>query len=212
MLWLALGGWVAFAAEEPAALVSPAHRLAADDPAWRELAAGLRGLGAVTADFTENRYFPFKRTTTVLPGEARVSAEHGLSLHYLGPPEQVVIMDDRGMVVRAAGKDTVPPADAQTAAANTALRHVMRLDLRPLEKDFELYGDRTGAAWKLALVPKDDALRRTLGQISIEGEGAAVRRIELRRSLTQRVEILIAAPRPPAAFTADELKRFFRAP
>jgi hypothetical protein len=59
-------------------------------------------------------------------------------------------------------------------------------------------------------VPRADDLRRTLGRISVEGEGAAVGRIELRRSETQRVEIIVAAPRPAAAFTADEVRRYFR--
>ena len=89
--------------------------------------------------------------------------------------------------------------------------HVLRLDLRALAEIFELYGQRAGAAWTLALVPRDAALRRTLGQIAVTGENAAVQRIELRRSLTQRVEILVGPPRDPAvAFTSDELLRFFR--
>ena len=62
----------------------------------------------------------------------------------------------------------------------------------------------------LVLVPRADDLRRTLGRISVDGEAAVVRRIELRRSALQSVEILISAPRPSAPFAADELKRYFR--
>ena len=73
------------------------------------------------------------------------------------------------------------------------------------------YGERTGSAWTLALVPRADALRRTLRQVTVAGESAAVRRIELRRSPTQRVEILIEPPRAQGvAFSADEVRRFFR--
>jgi hypothetical protein len=197
-------------AAETDLLAVPAHRVAVDDPAWQDLAGGLRAQTAVTADFTENRWFPFRRIPTVLKGEVRVSAEHGLSLHYLDPQEQTVIVDDRGMLVRTKAGDSVPPADPRAGAANAALLHVLQFDLRSLAEAFEIYGIRTGAAWKLALVPKDDALRRTLGQISIEGEGAAVRRIELRRSALQRVEIAVDPPRSTAAFAADEIRRFFR--
>lgn len=197
-------------AAETDLLVNPEHRVAADDPAWKDLAGGLRAQQAITADFTENRWFPFRKIPTVLKGEARVSAEHGLSLHYLDPQEQTVIVDDRGMLVRTTAGDSTPPADRRAGAANSALLHVLRFDLRALTEAFEIYGTRDGAAWQLALVPKDDSLRRTLGRISIDGEGAAVHRIELRRSAVQRVEILIAPPRTTAAFPAEELRRFFR--
>jgi len=197
-------------AEDADTLVTPDHRLAPDDPAWIELAAGLRDKPGITADFTEQRRFAFKKTPTVLKGEARVSAERGLSLHYLEPEAQTVIIDAQGLLLRTAAGDTIPPADPASAAANAALLHVLRLELRPLAEIFELYGVRTGAAWTIALVPRAADLRRTLGRISVEGDGAAVRRIEFRRSATQRVEILVEPPRSVAAFTADELRRFFR--
>jgi hypothetical protein len=195
---------------EPEPLVSPAHRLAADDPAWRELAGGLRGPQAITATFTENRWFPFKKTPTVLKGESRVAAGRGLSLHYVSPEELTTIIDAQGMLLRTAKGDTAGPADPPAVAANRALLHVLALDLPALTGTFELYGERTGTKWKLALLPREASLRRTLGQISIEGDGAAVRRIELRRSAVQRVEILIDPPEAGSVFSAEVLRRYFR--
>jgi hypothetical protein len=211
-LALALAGILAAAAraDDPAALIGPAHRLAPDDPGWRELAGDLRRQASITADFTEERWFSFKRTPTVLHGEVRVSADHGLSLHYLEPEEQIVIIDERGSLLRSPAGDRAAPADPRSGAVNLALLHLLRLELGLLARDFELYGQRTGAAWEIVLVPLNDDLRRALGQIGVEGEGAALRRIELRRSVTQRVEITIMAPRPAAAFTAEEIRRFFR--
>lgn len=197
-------------AEETDSLVTPAHQLNADDPAWRDIATGLQAEKSVTAAFTENRWFPFRKIPTVLRGESRVSAEHGLSLHYTDPKEQIIIIDDQGLLTRTNSRDATPPDDPRAGAANSALLHVLRFDLAGLAKTFDLYGVRTGAAWQLALVPKDDSLRRTLGRISIEGEGPAVRRIELRRSPVQRVEILIAPPQSTAAFSDEDLRRFFR--
>ncbi|HRE05997.1 MAG TPA: hypothetical protein PKX00_10335, partial [Opitutaceae bacterium] len=95
-------------------------------------------------------------------------------------------------------------------AANRALRHVLRLDFPALAQDFELLGRRAGDRWSLVLVPRADDLRRTLGRISVDGEAGLVRRIELRRSALQSVEILISPPRAPAPFAADDLKRYFR--
>ncbi len=204
-------GWTLSAqAADSDPLATPAHRLSPDDPAWKELAGGLQQRPSVTADFTELRRFSFKKTPTALKGEVRVSAEHGLSLHYLEPEEQVVIYDEAGVLVRTAKGERRPPSEPEAIAANRALLAVLRLDLRPLAETFELYGQRTGAAWTLDLVPRAAELQRTLGQITVDGVGATVRRIEFRRSLSQRVEILVDPPRSLAPFSADELHRFFR--
>ena len=196
------------AAPGPSAAEAP--RLDPADPAWAALAAGLGRQRSVTAPFTENRWFPFRQTPTVLAGEARVSAAHGLSLHYLEPTERTVIIDDRGMLVRTPEGDRPAPSDPRTDTANAALLQVLRLNLAALAESFELHGRRDGAAWQLALVPRDAELRRTLGEIDVAGEGDDVRRIELRRSAVQRVEILIGPPRSTAPFTPAELARFFR--
>ena len=111
---------------------------------------------------------------------------------------------------RAAAGEKAPPSDPRAAAANDALRHILRLDLAGLAPDFELYGQRDGAAWALALVPRTEALRRSVGRITVAGEAATIRHIEIRRSAQQAIGITIAPPRPPAVFTAEELQRFFR--
>ncbi len=178
--------------------------------AWDDLARLFTGQTDVTADFTEHRYFPFRKIPVVLTGVSRVSATRGLSLQYLTPAERLVILDGEGMVLRDAKGDSTPPADPRGDAANRALRHVLRLDFPALAQDFELLGRREGDRWSLVLVPRADDLRRTLGRISVDGEAAVVRRIELRRSALQSVEILISAPRLSAPFAADELKRYFR--
>lgn len=190
--------------------VDAAHRIAPEDPGWSELGGELRARACIAADFTEERWFPFKRTPTVLHGEVRISADRGLSLSYLDPDRQVVIIDAKGSLLRSQAGDRALPADPRADAANLAMLHLLRLDLGALARDFELYGQRKGPQWTITLVPRSDDLRRSLGRISVEGEGGAVRRIELRRSATQRVEILVAPPRPPAVFTPDEVRLYFR--
>ena len=195
---------------EPDPLVNPAHRLPLAAPAWSDLIEVFAHNPDTAADFTERRFFPFKREPVELQGEVRVSAARGLSLHYTAPEERTVILDDQGVLMRGAAGQKAPPADPRAAAANEALLHVLQFNFPALEQDFELYGQRDGAAWTLALVPRTDTLRRSVGRITVAGEGAAIRRIELRRTARQIIEILIAPPRPPTAFTAEELKTFFR--
>jgi hypothetical protein len=198
------------AAAEADSLINPPHRLAPDDPAWLDLAGEFARNSATTAEFEEQRFFPFKKEPVLLRGEVRVSAERGLSLHYTAPEERTVILDRAGMIVRDASGQTTPPPDPRASAANAALLHVLRLDFPALAGSFEIYGQREATGWSLALVPRAEAARRTMGNILVDGEGATIRRIELRRSARQRVEILIGSPRTARPFTDDEVKRFFR--
>jgi glycosyltransferase involved in cell wall biosynthesis len=195
---------------ESAPSLNPTQRLAPAAPEWSDLTAAFATHPDVTADFTERRYFPFKKEPVALQGEVRVSAERGLSLHYTKPEERTVILDDRGVLIRAAAGEKAPPADPRAAAANDALRHVLRFDLAALEPDFELYGERAGEKWTIVLVPRTETGRRSVGRITVTGQAATIRRIEIRRTAKQAIEIRIDAPRPPAQFTAAELKTYFR--
>ncbi len=198
-------------AAEADSLVKPERRLALGDPAWADLLVKIEQRPDASASFEERRFFPFKKTPTLLQGEVRVSTKRGLSLHYVAPEDRTVIIDESGVLLRELTGDTTPPSDPRASVANTAMLHLLRFDLKALTENFDVYGERKEAAWTLALVPKVDSIRRTLGQITVSGENAEVRRIELRRSLTQRVEILVAPPRMPATpFTSEELKQYFR--
>lgn len=178
--------------------------------AWSDLTDAFARHPDTTAEFTERRFFPFKREPVELQGEVRVSAARGLSLHYTQPDERTVILDDQGLLIRAAAGDRAAPTDPRATAANDALRHILRFDLAALEKDFELFGQREGGGWILELLPRTEGLRRSVNRITVAGEAAAIRRIEIRRTPRQAIEISIAPPRPPVAFTTEELKKFFR--
>ncbi len=197
-------------AAEADPLVNPEHRLPAGAPSWNDLMEAFARRPDTAADFTERRQFPFRRDPVELQGEVRVSPSLGLSLHYTVPEDRTVILDSQGMLLRAPAGEKIAPADPRAAAANDALRHILRFEFAALENDFELYGQRAGDDWTLALVPRTDALRRGIGRITVTGQLATIRRIELRRSAKQVIEILIAPPRPPAAFTAEELRKYFR--
>ena len=207
-------GWIAlivarsamFAAEVP---LDAAHRVPPEAPAWRDLVARFAQQPATSADFEERRFFPFRKEPIALRGEVRVSPAQGLSLHYTAPEERIVIVDQQGLLVRNSAGQSEPP-DPRGAAGVAALRHILRLDFPSLEKEFEVYGDRDGAGWSLVLVPRAEATRRAIGNIHVGGAGTFVRTIELRRSAKQHIDIVMAQPRSPVTFSADELKRYFR--
>ncbi|MSR43103.1 MAG: outer membrane lipoprotein carrier protein LolA [Pedosphaera sp.] len=196
-------------AAETDPLTEPANRIAPDDPAWKDLAATFARKPDTTANFSEQRFFPFKKTPVELKGESRVSAARGLSLHYTEPEERTVILDSQGVLVRDVRGENAAPADPRASAANAALVQVLRFDLPALAENFDIFGRREGAAWQLAFVPRAVDLRRAVGLIVVAGGADAVNRIEIRRTTKQYVAILIG-PARPAPFTADELKQFFR--
>lgn len=197
----------------PEDLVSPAHQLDPSHPAqpWESLLNQLRAKGNITATFTENRYFPFKKIPVVLTGEIRLSREHGLSLHYITPDDRLMIVDDRGVLMRlGSGRSKEGPSDPRALAATDALVQVMRFDLPALSKQFAMYAAGDSANWYFAFDPKDEALARTLSRLVVTGQGEQVRRIQMRKSAVQSVEILIGETRENVTFTPDEIKRFFR--
>lgn len=209
-LGCALAALTLRAAEEPPPLIAPANRLAADAPAWQDLGRKFAHQPDTLANFEEQRVFPFRREAVVLKGEVRVSGARGLSLHYTAPEERTIVVDEKGILVREGAGQKSPPADPRAAAANQALLLVLRFDFAALEKSFEVYGRRDGDVWSLGLVPRDDAVRKAIGDIHVGGDGAAVRRIELRRSAKQHIDILIEPPRATTPFSAEDLARFFR--
>jgi hypothetical protein len=189
--------------------LDPENRLAADAPAWRELAAAFARQPDTTAEFEERRYFPFHREPLQLRGEVRVSRTRGLSLRYTAPDARLIILDQAGVLVREAGGQQAPP-DPRASLANSALLNILRFDFSALQREFELFGRQTGGEWSLALVPRVEAVRRAIGNIYVGGRDATVRSIELHRSARQHIDIAITAPRSVAPFSADELKQYFR--
>jgi len=209
----------ATAASEPSptqtvpGLVTPETLLAdpAGDPAWRDLFAQLAPSKTRQSTFEERRYFPFRSTPIVLQGEIRIVPELGLSLRYLEPEARVLIIDRKGLLMRDnEGRERAAPSDSRAQAATSALVHVLRFDLEALKKEFEVHGRREGETWTLAFVPRDPTFANLLGVLTVSGEQNALRKIEMIKSPTQRIEILIRDTREDVLFTGDTLKRFFR--
>ncbi len=182
-----------------------------NDAAWRPLFAALAAQGAVHSTFTEHRWFSVRKEPVVLQGELRHSADHGLSLRYMQPEEQVLVVDARGLLMRNAhGRTRTMAADPRSPRIDAALLPVLRFDLPALLQLFSLRAARDGDDWRLDFAPRTPALARTLSTLTVEGTGERVRRLEFRRSAKQRVEVLIGETRTGVTFSADEVKRFFR--
>ena len=191
----------------PAAAIVPGE----SDAAWRPLFAALAAQGSIWSNFTESRWFPFRKKPVVLKGEMRFSPTRGLSLNYREPEMRTVIADGKGLAMRdARGRMREIPPDPRATGPVTALLPIMRFDLEALERTFSLQGAREGDAWRLEFVPRDPGLARVLGTVIVSGVDTAVRRLEFRHSPKQRVEILIEGAKAGVSFTPEDERRFFR--
>ncbi len=197
----------------PEDLISPAHAI---DPAnvpapWTEILAKLQKKGNIHSTFTENRYLPFKKIPVVFTGELRLSAEHGLSLHYSTPEDRRMTIDSHGVLLRdAAGHTREAPPDPRALAATTALLDVMRFDFSALAQHFRTYAAGDAQTWYFGFEPKDDDVGHALSRLIVSGQNDEVRRIVIRKSALASVEIVIGEVKAGVTFTPEELQRFFR--
>jgi len=183
----------------------------ANDPGWRDLMVRLAPHRTRQSSFEEKRYFPFKKAPVRLTGEIRIIPGRGLSLRYVSPEEQIMIVDAQGLLIRDRdGRERQVPSDRRAQAATAALVNVLRFDLVKLQLEFEVHGRREGAAWSMAFVPRDPNLATLLGVLAVSGEGDALTRIEMIKSQTQRIAIEVSETREAVLFTGDTIRRFFR--
>lgn len=181
------------------------------DPVWRRLFAHLSEPRTRFSTFTEARHFPFRRHPVELTGEIRISPDRGLSLRYLEPKEQLMIVDSAGVLMRdAKGRERSASGDKRATSISLALTQILRFDLAALEQNFTLRGKHTGSAWILEFQPRDEALKQSLGVITVEGRDDTLVGIEMRRSERQRIVITIGETLNDVTYTHDDITRYFR--
>lgn len=183
----------------------------ADDPEWRDLFAELSKPRARVSQFEERRHFPFREKPVLLTGEIRLLPGRGLSLHYLEPKSQTLIVDSKGVLMRDdRGRQRSAPADNRAQAATSALFQILQFDVPGLQSTFEIRGNRDGATWTLTFTPKQSSLADTIGSVRVQGHDLQLDRIELNRADNQRIEILLRQTLNDVIFPDDVIKRFFR--
>jgi hypothetical protein len=147
----------------------------------------------------------------ILLGDIRIVPDRGLSLGYAGPKAHVIIIDQKGVLMRDEnGRERSAPDDNRARMATSALSHILRFELAALEKEFVLHGLRNGEEWTLGFVPRDKSFADLLGSIDVHGKGDALDRIDMIKSEKQRIEIAITNARADVIFPPDVLQRFFR--
>lgn len=183
----------------------------AGNPEWRDLFAELSKPKNRYSRFEEHRTFAFRDKPVVLKGEIRIHPQRGLSLSYSGPKAHLLIIDDKGVLMRdERGRERSAPDDSRARAATSALASILRFDLTALEKQFVIHGLREADEWTLGFVPRDPSLTNVLGTIIVHGRANALDKIEMLKSDQERIEIIITDTQSDVIFPMDILQRFFR--
>lgn len=202
------------AAAIPDDIVQPAYRFTPgeSDAAWHDLLDQLHAAPPLRAQFEERRFFPFRQGYASLTGVIRLDPDHGLSLQYVEPKAQLMVVDARGgFMADHRGRRRELPDDRRARAATGALLHVLRFNLPLLAQDFAIYAAREGAQWKFTFIPKPGGdLAEALNPVRVSGEGTYVRLIEMRKTEHQRIEIHVGETETGVTFTPGELAKYFR--
>lgn len=176
---------------------------------WRARLAALAAPAGLSATFTETRGTPLKKKAVKVRGTVRLARGHGLSLDYDQPGAPLVILDEKGLLLRRGnGRDQAAPPEAE---AGVRLLHALfAFDLATLEKSFALAGEENpDGTWSLAFTrrPDSDAYYQRLALL---GDATRLTDIQLERTPAQRILIALDPPTPNPGFSPEELARYFR--
>jgi glycosyltransferase involved in cell wall biosynthesis len=197
--------------QEPVLAVAVLMALAAPEGGWDRLFQALALHSDRQATFVERRYLPFRSQPVVLRGTVRLSPEHGLSLDYATAKHEVIIADDRGVLLREPDGRQRPLGTAgPLEGAVSELLSILRFDPRQIFARFQVERSRTGPAWTLELRPRSEAPPGGFAAAIMSGTDERLRSIELIRSAREHIDIELGAPASVGRFDRAALARYFR--
>ena len=136
------------------------------------------------ADFSEKKYLSVLKQPLESSGLLIYDAPDHLEQRTTRPRPQSVVLD-HGIVTMQIGqrRRVLRLADyPQLAPLIDSIRATLAGDRAALERAFELQFSGTLAHWQLRLEPRDAQLAATLKRIDLQGEGDAVREVEVQQS------------------------------
>ncbi len=192
-----------------ALLVTLPLRSAELSEAWTTRIAALSAPATLSASFTESRFTPLKKRPVRVEGTVRIARERGLSLSYAQPRAPVVILDERGLLLRHAdGREQSAPPEAE---ADLRMLHALfAFDLVTLEKSYQLApAEYTDGTWSLKFTRRPD-VDVSYRELTLRGEANRLTDIVLVKTQSQKIEIVLSPPQINPVFTPEEIARYFR--
>lgn len=176
---------------------------------WPARLAALAAPRTIIAGFTESRHTPLKKQPVVVVGTVRIDRARGLSLAYDQPRAPVVILDEKGLLLRHPdGREQTAPPEAETDLR--LLQALFAFDLATLEKAYSVAPtDSADGAWKLVFTRLPDS-PASYRELVLAGTADRLTAITLAKTPNLRTEIALASPAPDSAFSPEDLARYFR--
>lgn len=180
-------------------------------PAVRARLETLARPRTVVAAFTESRHTPLKKKPVVVSGTVRIDRARGLSLAYEKPRASVVVLDEKGLLLRHPdGREQSAPPEA---ADDLRLLHALfAFDLAALEESYALASSENAdgdGTWNLVFTRREGSTA-SYRELTLAGDAARLARIVLAKTPNLRTDIALESPRLDVTFTPDELARYFR--
>ena len=179
---------------------------------WRARIATFSAPRSLVASFTESRTTPLKKRPVQVEGTVRIVPGRGLSLAYAQTRAPVVILDEKGLLLRHPdGREQSAPPEAESGLR--LLHALFAFDLAALEKSYALVTtENPDASWSLTFSrrPDADTNNAPYRELGLRGDATQLTGIILTKTPNQKIEIALGAPQFDPVFTTDELARYFR--
>ncbi len=188
---LALGVTAAGAADSP----SPAD----ESPAFAEVMRLFASRTSGRVAFTETHELAMLKQPLTSSGELVYVAPDRLEKRTTAPKAETLVLD-HGLLTAQRGRHTYTVAlkDApQVIPFVESVRATLAGDRAALERHFTTRFEGDAAHWRLSLLPRDAAIAKSVQQIRMEGEGGAIRTVEVRETDGDRSLLSIGPELPP---------------
>jgi len=191
---------------------APARELSTGD-SWPAAAVAkvalLSARQPLAVAFTETRQMPARRTPVQVEGTLRLDRHGGLSLHYPGGREElVVVADEQGLAWRAGRRPFRPLPAGRADLPVDLLRAVLAGDLTTQRGSWE--EDAEAGTWQLVLVAPEGGGEGSWTQARLSGRGEELNRMEMQLARGVVVVIELGIPGYLTAFSAAEQASYFR--
>ena len=197
------------------AAAPPAEPPSAPAPASLEsVMALLAGSGGVRARFRESKHLALLEAPLESEGTLFFDPPDRLARHTTSPAaSSLVVSGERVLMRDATGEQQVTLGGSEVARSLVeSFLVVLQGDLGRLRERYEVEFDAQGDAWHLRLdSPARRAFRQLVQSLDIDGQGAAVKRIEMAESNGDRTVTEFTQVETGHVFTAEESAEVFLA-
>ncbi len=173
----------------------------------------LAGSGGVRARFRESKHLALLEAPLESEGMLFFDPPDRLARHTTSPAaSSLVVSGDRVLMRDATGEQQVTLGGSEVARSLVeSFLVVLQGDLERLRGRYEVEFEAQRDAWHLRLVPRSRRFRQLVQSLEIDGQGAAVKRIEMAESGGDRTVTEFTQVETGHVFTAEESAEVFLA-